>query len=427
MEKSETMELKSKTHAPSEARQGGDPETYPAPPPPSKGRIIGIDCHPDIFTAAVFEGTTPHDASQLEVRGDVTFEELLSWAGKKFTREDLFLLEAGGNSFEVCRQFAELGFRAVVLESAHVGRHAKIYADNDKIAAARIVRVYLAGQAPCVWVPDDATIQRRELLHAYSRAVAACTETTNALKGFLNQWTIRAGRRSLAAPATHQWILGCRDWSPLQKILIDDHLAQILQAAARRKTLQREIGRQIVGDPAMLGLMGLLGIGVINAFALVAVIGDISRFANPRKLVAYLGLNPGQRESGSHKRIKVGIGRRGRRDMRTLLVQGAHAVLRSGRHTELGKWGWRLFARKGNRNIAVGAVARKLATQAWHLLSGNTPELLEPSKSRQTKLTKLTVMLGKALRTEMQLPPTISDCIVYFDNQILESKKHLQT
>ena len=93
---------------------------------------------------------------------------------------------------------------------------------------------------------------------------------------------------------------------------------------------------------------------------------------------------------------------------------------------ELGKWGWRLFARKGQRNIAVGAVARKLATQAWHLLSGNKPELLEPTKSRQTKLTKLTVMLGKALRTEMQLPPTISDCIAYFDNQILKSKKHLQ-
>ena len=98
---------------------------------------------------------------------------------------------------------------------------------------------------------------------------------------------------------------------------------------------------------ALAPFIGLAGtvIGVINAFALVAVIGDISRFANPRKLVAYLGLNPGQRESGSHKRIKVGIGRRGRRDMRTLLVQGAHAVLRSGRHTQLGKWGWRLFAR----------------------------------------------------------------------------------
>ena len=102
-------------------------------------------------------------------------------------------------------------------------------------------------------------------------------------------------------------------------------------------------------------------------------------------------------------------------------------ILRNCRHTELGKWGWRLFARKGHRNIAVGAIARKLATQAWHLLRGNKPELLEPSKSRHTKLRTLTVLLGKALRTEMQLPPTIAECITHFDQKIANSKKLLKT
>jgi len=29
-------------------------ESYLAPIPPKKGRIIGLDCHPDIYTAAVF-------------------------------------------------------------------------------------------------------------------------------------------------------------------------------------------------------------------------------------------------------------------------------------------------------------------------------------------------------------------------------------
>jgi hypothetical protein len=60
------------------------------------------------------------------------------------------VLEAGSNSFEVCSRLHALGLRAVVLESSHVGKHAKSYADNDKMAAARIALVYLSGNALCV-------------------------------------------------------------------------------------------------------------------------------------------------------------------------------------------------------------------------------------------------------------------------------------
>ena len=163
-------------------------ETYIAPPPPVNGRIIGVDCHPDTFTAAVFRGSTPHDAVKLSSHPDMGFDRLLAWATKEFNRADLFLMEAGTNSFEVCRRLQTLGLRAVVMESAHVGKHAKIYADNDKMAAARIALVYLAGNAPCVWQPDEVTRQRRELLHAYQKAVADHTGAVNTLKSFLSQW-----------------------------------------------------------------------------------------------------------------------------------------------------------------------------------------------------------------------------------------------
>jgi len=46
-------------------------------------------------------------------------------------------MEAGSNSFELHRRLLALGLRAVVMESCHVGKHAKTYADNDKMAAAR--------------------------------------------------------------------------------------------------------------------------------------------------------------------------------------------------------------------------------------------------------------------------------------------------
>ena len=399
-----------KTRTPEEGRPDGG-EIYSAPPPPSKGRIIGIDCHPDTFTAAVFRGITPHDARQLRCREDLSLDALLVWAAAEFGKDDLFLMEAGSNSFELHRRLAILGLRAIVLESAHVGRHAKTYADNDKLAAARIVRVFLAGNCPAVWVPDAVTCQRRELLHAQRKAVADHTAATNSLKGYLNQSAVRLGKRNPGSAQTRDWILRQREWSPLQRELLDHSFSMIDHAAASRQRLTRLIGAEVANEPLMLRCMKLLGIGMVNAFALLAVIGDVRRFESAAKLVAYLGLNPGQRLSGRGKHVKLGVGKRGRGDMRHLLVQGAHAVLRMGRHSPLGEWGMKLLLRKGNRNVAVAAVARKLAVQVWHLLSGNPPEILETDKSLRTKLAKLCVTLGKKLRADLAFPPSVAESV----------------
>jgi transposase len=383
---------------------------YAAPPPP-KGRIIGLDCHPDTYTAAVFRGSTPHDARKLTTRENLSLEQLLDWVGRQFSGEDLFLLEAAGNSFEISRRLHALGLRAVVLESCHVGKHAKTYADNDKMAAARMVLVYLAGNAPCVWVPDAVSCERRELLHAHQKAVGDHTAAINSLKSYLNQFTIRLGKRCIKEEHSRQWIYGQREWSPLQRELLCGYFGELDYQAERRKRLHRLIATQVCSDPLMLRCMKLLGISVINAFALMAVIGEIRRFERPEKLAAYIGLNPGQRQSGHGKNIKLGVGKRGRGDVRHLLIQGAQAVLRTGRATALGQWGWKLFARKGHRNIAVAAVARKLVVQVWHLLSGNPPVMLEPNKSLSTKLQKLVVILGKNLRAQIGLPGSLGECV----------------
>ena len=109
--------------------------------------------------------------------------------------------------------------------------------------------------------------------------------------------------------------------------------------------------------------------------------------------------------------------------MRRLLVQGPHAVLRMGRNSPLGKWSWKLFARKGQRNIAVAAVARKLLVQVWHVLMGNPPDALETDKSFTAKLKKLNVTLGKVLRAELGLPGNLDACVLHFQNQILSHAK----
>ena len=397
-------------------------ETFLAPRPPLNGKIIGLDCHPDTFTAAVFVGQTPHDARKLACRENLSLDAMLEWAQSEFGPADLFLLEAGSNSFEVCVRLQARGLRAVVLESAHVGKHAKTYADNDKLAAARIALVFLAGNAPCVWVPDALTRERRELLHAYLKTVGEHTAAGNGLKGFLNGEGVRPGKRSLALASTRAWVEKQREWSLLQKKLLRNHYAALDQSAARRRDLTLLVAQEVSAEGKMLRCLKLLGIGMINAFALIAIIGDVKRFSRPEKLVAYMGLNPGQRKSGKSKNVQLGIGQRGRGDMRSLLIQGAHALLRKGKATPLGEWGWKLFARKGERNVAVCAIARKLVVQVWHLLNGNPPTGFDTERSYTIKLKKLAVVIGAKLRTTLGLGESVAECIQTFKHRVEQSE-----
>lgn len=393
-------------------------ERYLAPPPSGKGRIYAVDQHPDINVTAVITGTTPHDMKILETKGEQTMPELVTWLAEHATSEDIILVEASTGSFELVRRLNAHKLNCCILESSWIGLQADKYVDNDKMAAIRIARVYLQGNAKAVWVPDQKTIESRQLLHIHNTAIADRTKSINRLRGYLTQYNVRPGRKTLSNAKHQEWMRKQRDWTQAESFLLEDLMEQVNYHTERCKKVDQLIASEIAQNPVMLSLMSLLGIGVINAFALVAVIGDINRFNNPKKLAAYIGLNPSQKKSGKGKNKKIGVGVSGRKDMRALITQSAQAVLNRGSQTSLGKWGMSLMLRKGNRNIAVSAIARRMAMQVWHLLKGNKPELLESSTSRDVKFRKLLALIGRDGRQKIGLPNKSIDSIMQFNKMI---------
>src|SRR5204863_157533 len=95
---------------------------------------------------------------------------------------------------------------------------------------------------------------------------------------------------------------------------------------------QSLIAQEVLAEPVLLSLVRLCGVRDQVAFALGAIIGDIKRFANPRKLVKYVGLNPAFDDSGEQE-WSGGIGGHGRRDLRSLMIKSVEtprsAVARS--------------------------------------------------------------------------------------------------
>ena len=359
-------------------------------------RVIGFDSHPDSFTAAILRGPTPAAAIVEKLFNKVPMGQLQKWAQKHTAAEDLLVLEASGNSFQVVRLLAAVGRTAKVLESCQLGKLKEAHANNDKISAVRIGKAYLAGTAKEVWVPDARTQERRDWFHAHRKAVQRTTQVRASLRSYLSDNGVRLKKHiPLTQPTqAEEPIRKARSWSPRQWQVIEGKLMELRHAEEQRQHWRRLIAQEVLSDPGLLALVRLCGVREMVAFALGAFIGDIRRFSEPKKLVKYLGLNPAFDDSGQTA-WSGGIGGHGRKDLRCLLVEGAQAILR-GAKTPLAQWGRKLLARKGARNLAVCAVARKLAVAAWYLMMGRWTALEEIDARLSFKIGTLIRHVGTA-------------------------------
>lgn len=364
------------------------------PPNSPVERVIGLDAHPDSFTAAVLRGPTPAAAATEKVFNKVPIDQLPKWARQHLGERDLVVLEASGNSFHLARTLHAAGLRASVLESCHLGKLKEAHANNDKISAVRIAKAFLAGTAKIVWIPDPLTQERRDLFHLHRKVVKRTTQTANRLSSYLSDQGVRLdpGFDLDFADACAEHLRQLRPWTPRQRQVLDGLLLEGRQAREQREHWSSVIALEVTSDPVLLSLVRLSGIRETVAFALGACIGDIHRFSEPKKLVKYVGLNPAFDDSGEGT-WSGGIGGHGHKPLRALLMESAQSILRSPNHA-LAKWGRKLLARKGAYNLAVAAVARRLVVSIWYLLMGRSQPVEHIDRALRAKLGKIAAKVG---------------------------------
>jgi transposase len=360
------------------------------------GRVIGLDVHPESFTAAIYERLSLYHNETREVMttGKIEMEKLDGWIDKNMEQGDLFVLEAGSNSFHIAEKIKEHGGFAVVLESFRAGQIGKTYLKTDKVDACKIAKIYMSGLAHEVWIPDEATLERREIFFAYEKSVTDRTRAKNRIWSFLMKHGEKCPAfKELVKTAGKDKVLSKKEWTEQQKALINIMFDDLWAANKKKKELKRLMAIEVANNPDMLKLIRLFGISVITAYAVVAIVGDISRFRNPKKLVAYIGLQPRVHYSGNGG-FTGSITHMGRRDLKSLLMEVAQAILKKGRELPLAQWGYKLTFRK-KKNVAICAVARKLVVAIWYLLRGFFTQLEEANTTIITKLRKLSTFIGK--------------------------------
>jgi transposase len=390
-------------------------------------RIIGLDSHPDSFTAAMLEGTTPSNALTQKIFNKVPMRYLPKWAQDNTRPQDLLVLEASGNSFQVVRTLAAAGRKALVLESSQMGKLKEAHANNDKISAVRIAKAYLAGTAKEVWVPDLKTQERRDWFHAHNKAVKRSTQTRNRLLSYLSDNGVRFTAARPLEDGDEERIWKSRPWSARQKQVIEGLLMDRRHAEEQRQHWASLMSQEVLTDPQLLSLVGLCGVRDKVAFALGAIIGDITRFESPKKLVKYFGLDPAFDDSGEGT-WQGGIAGHGRKDVRSLLIESAHSILRSGH--PLARWGKKLLARKGEVKLVIAALARRLAVAVWYLLMGRWTPLEEVDPLTRRKVGKIIKNIGrgglkKMGKTRPQLREEVFQSLQHGRTYLLDPEKKM--
>ncbi|MCA1680034.1 MAG: transposase [Actinobacteria bacterium] len=192
-----------------------------------------------------------------------------------------------------------------------------------------------------------------------------------------------------------------RDWLQALKLPADERatiLSCIREAdflAREIAVVDREIARYAVGNAEIRRLMTIPGVDVTTAATLMATIGRIDRFASPRHLVGYLGLDPRSRQSGLGAVQHGHISKQGSATARHVLCEAAHATIRS--PGPLRAFGQRVRARRNNK-IATVAVARKLACLSWQLLTTQQDYIYQRPALTFRKLRQLELAAGAPRR-----------------------------
>ena len=146
--------------------------------------------------------------------------------------------------------------------------------------------------------------------------------------------------------------------------VVDDDLALIDALQVPIDRLDCEIRQRARSDPRVKVLTQLPGVGPFTALVILAEIGDVSRFASARKLASWAGLTPTVR--GSDRVARYGhISKQGSAWLRWVLCEAAQTAKRSPQFAG----GYQATARRRGKKIATTAVARKLLTRTYHLLT----------------------------------------------------------
>jgi transposase len=285
-----------------------------------------MDVHKESIGIAIAEGASQevrrygkiggtHDAMRKALRKLVSQGKTLH-----------FCYEAGPCGYELYRYLVSEGRDCWVVAPSMVPKKPGDKVKTDKRDAVQLARLFRAGELTPVYVPNREDEAIRDLSRAREDTMLVQKSTRQRLKYFLLRHDIRYQGKTSWTEAHLRWLADeVRCPSPAQQIVFQEYVNAVTESQHRLQRLDEQIKhfvKQWRLYPAVVALMSMREARMIVAVTVVAELGDLSRFENPKQLMSFLGLVPSKHSSGPRTK-RGGITRTGNGHARCILIEAA--------------------------------------------------------------------------------------------------------
>jgi len=334
---------------------------------------VGIDVHKkDWQVAAICNGVVLGN-----FRMSACADGLIDHLTKRYPGGDLqCVYESSAWGFELQRRLTKAGMSCMVVHAADVsGSDKEQKRKTDKVDALKLARHLASGLLKGIHIPEERLQKQRSLIRLRHNIVSDLTRSKNRLKGLFKYHGIEVPSQF----ERNNWSYNFLTWIEAQSKtdpVLEDVITLMLEEIKdlRKLLLKTEMKlRVLIKDPkyndrARL-LLGVPGIGGVNAAMFLLEVGDIKRFGSFDQLNDFVGLCPDSDSSGETVR-HTGVTSRRHKQLRRCLIQAAWQTVR--RDPAMLE-SFQQLCRRMPRNKAIIRIARKLLRRVRRVLLTGIP------------------------------------------------------
>ncbi len=353
--------------------------------------FVGLDVHKDSIAVAHAEAERvdpPHFVGSIGTR-QADIDKLIRRLHAKAPRL-VFAYEAGPCGYVLHRYLTGKGLDCRVVAPSLTPKKPGDRVKTDRRDAVEIARLLRSGDLTPVYVPrlEDEAI--RDLCRARDAARVTLKAAKLRLKSFLLRLGLHYTGRATWTAAHRRYLARVVCPTAAQQIVFQESLRAVDEQVERLGRIEQELraaAPQWRLSSVVEALQALRGVQWVVALTVVAELGDLTRFANPRQLAAFVGLIPSEHSSGDTRR-QGGITKAGNGRARRALIEAAWAYRYAAKvspsiqqrleslpqriqdiawkaQLRLCKRFRRLTARGKHANVACTAIARELVAFMW--------------------------------------------------------------
>lgn len=299
-------------------------------------------------------------------------------------------------AIEACCGAADLAERLIVerglpVQLAHPGYVQRLKRSPDKTDlsdAQLLADLTRVNYLPTVWLAPRNIRELRRLMRHRCQLVRRRKDVKLRIRGLLRENRVERPQIRAWTKAWLAWLERQALLSDSDRWIVNDCLAEMKSLSTRIQAVEKRIRQAIKDDPVVARLLTLPGVGLVTAATLRAEVGRFDRFDTGKQLARFCGVTPRNASSGA-RQADAGLIRAGNPELRTVLVELAHRLIRR-LDSHWAKLAAGMLNRGKPKNVVIAAVANRWVRWLHHELRRET-ETSAPARQKGAAPSVITI------------------------------------